>query len=71
MAASSSLPMTISMFEDLLCACVGFCHVNTLKRYLPELYLDSIKLDSTPADAVLDPGDFATMKKDRNTTPVP
>ena len=31
-----------------------------------------VKLDSTPADAVLDNGNFATLrKKARNTSPVP
>jgi ribosomal protein S15P/S13E len=42
------------------------------KRNLSVLYQDTINLDSLPQDAVLDPGDFATMKKTpRNTTPVP
>jgi hypothetical protein len=69
---SSSLPKTISISEDSLCASVGFCRVDMLKQHLHELYLDTIKLDNTPADAVLDPGDVATMqKKARNTDPVP
>lgn len=62
----------ISMSEDLLHASVGFHHVETLKKYFQELYIDTIKLDFTPADATLDPGNLATMKKkDFNTTPVP
>jgi len=33
--------------------------------------LDTIKLDTLPADAVLDPGDYATLqKKNRNTSPL-
>jgi hypothetical protein len=43
-----------------------------LWKYIKDLYCDSIKLDSTPEDAILDSGDLATMKKkDPNTTPVP
>ncbi|MFN9980354.1 MAG: hypothetical protein ACK53Y_10590, partial [bacterium] len=33
--------------------------------------MDTIKLDNLPADAVLDPGDYATLqKKNRNTSPL-
>jgi hypothetical protein len=54
------------MSEDFLHARVGFCHIDTLKRCLQDLYLISIKIDSLLANAVLDPGDLATMwKKDR------
>lgn len=68
---SLSLPVTISMSEDFLHATVGFRHINTMKWYLQDLCANSIQLDSTPADAVLDPGDLATMrKKDRKSTPV-
>jgi len=36
------------------------------------LYQDTVQLDSTPRDAVLDRGDLATLRKTpRNTTPVP
>jgi len=36
------------------------------------LYQNTVNIDHTPADAVLDEGYFATLKKkDRNTTPVP
>jgi hypothetical protein len=59
------------MSEDLLRASVGFCRVDTLKRHFQTLYKNNVKLDSTPADAVLDSGNLATMKKkDHNTTPV-
>ena len=69
---SSSIPKTVSMSEDYIRASVGFRHMDTLKRHFSDLYLDNVKLDNTPLDAVLDPGAFATMrKKDRNTQPVP
>jgi len=43
-----------------------------LIQHLKSLNCDTLYLDSTPADAVLDPGDLATLhKKARNTTPVP
>jgi len=43
-----------------------------LKKQFAQLYKDTISLDNTPADAILDPGYFATIKKEnRNTTPVP
>jgi hypothetical protein len=69
---SSSFPMKISISEDFLHASFGFRQVETLEEHFHELYLNTIKLDSTPADAVLDPGDIATMqKKARNTDLVP
>jgi hypothetical protein len=59
------------MSEDLLRASVGFHRVDTLKRHFQTLYKNNVSLDSTPADAILDSGILATMKKkDRNTTPV-
>jgi hypothetical protein len=59
------------MAEDLLRASVGFRRVDTLKRHFQTLYKNNVKLDSTPADAILDSSNLATMKKkDRNTTPV-
>jgi hypothetical protein len=64
--------MTISMSEDFLRASVGFRCIDTMKQYFHELYIDNIHLDPTLPDAVLDPGDFASMKKkSRNTDPVP
>jgi hypothetical protein len=69
---SSSLPCTITMSEDFLRASMGFRRVDTIKRNLSNLYCDTIKLDSSSADAVLDAGDLATMRKTpRNTSPVP
>jgi hypothetical protein len=57
--------------EDLLRASVGFRRVDTLKRHFQTLYKNNVKLDSTPADAILDSSNLATMKKkDCNTTPV-
>jgi hypothetical protein len=50
---------------------MGFHQIDTIKRNLSALYKDTIAIDSLPPDAVLDPGDFATIKKTpRNATPV-
>ncbi len=69
---SFSLPVTMSTSEDFLHASIGFCHIDTLKQHFHELYLDSAKFDHTPADAILDSGELASLwKKDRNTTPAP
>jgi hypothetical protein len=68
----SSSPTKISMSEDYLHASVGFQHIDTLKQQLDNLYLDGIQLTSMPADAILDSGDLATLRKRaRNTMPVP
>jgi len=49
-----------------------FRRVDTIKQHFHHLYCDTVKLDSLPADAVLDPGALATIhKSSRNTTPVP
>jgi len=59
------------MNEDYLRACVGFRRVDTIKRFLGDLYQSTVTLDNTPADAVLDQGNFASLKKKpRNTSPV-
>jgi len=43
-----------------------------MKQHLSDLYQTTVQIDRTPADAVLDSGDFANMRKTkRNTTPVP
>jgi len=43
-----------------------------VKKHFSTLYKDTLKLDNTPLDAILDPGDLATLhKKARNTTPTP
>lgn len=69
---SSSLPNVITMSEDFICGCMGYHQIDTLKQHLPNLYETTIKLDSTSPDAILDQGNFATMKKrPRNTMPVP
>jgi hypothetical protein len=69
---STTLPKTIHMNEDYLRACVGFRRIDTVKKQFTTLYKDTISLDNTPADAILDPGCFATLKKkNRNTSPVP
>jgi len=69
---SSSIPQKVTFSEDLLRACVGFQRVDMLKKHFHTLYQPTVSLDHTPADAILDPGFYATLrKKDRNTTPVP
>jgi hypothetical protein len=69
---SSSLPRIITLSEDYLRASVGFRQTDSIQKYFSALYQDTVKFDSLPADAVLDPGDYATLwKKNRNTTPVP
>jgi hypothetical protein len=60
------------MTEDHLRACLGFHRVESIKKHFNELYQNTLRLDNTPADAILDSGCFATLrKKNRNTTPVP
>jgi hypothetical protein len=69
--ASSSLPKKMTMSEDFLRSCVGYRHIDTLKKQFNTLYQDTVQIDHTPPDAVLDPGCFASMhKKDWNTSPV-
>jgi hypothetical protein len=61
--ASSSLPQTISMSEDFLRQCTGFRRLDTMLSCFSNLYQDTVKLDNTPADAVLDVGNYATLRK--------
>jgi len=69
---SSSIPKKVRFNEDYLRECVGFRRVDTLKKNLGYLYQPTISLENTPADAILDPGCYASMKKkDRSTTPAP
>jgi hypothetical protein len=69
---STSLPNTITMNEDFLRASLGFRRIDTFKQHLPVLYQNNIRLDHTPADAVMDNSDLAnTRKTKRNTSPVP
>jgi hypothetical protein len=68
---SSSLPKVITMLEDFLRGCVSFRKIDTLKQHFSSLYQETIKLDKSPPDAILDSGNFATLrKKSRNTSPV-
>jgi hypothetical protein len=60
---STSLPSRITFTEDFLRASVGFHLVDTIKSHLSTLYADTVLLDSSPADAVLDPGDFSNISK--------
>jgi hypothetical protein len=60
------------MSEDYIRASLGFRQIETLKSQLPHLYQDTITIDSLPADAFLDNGNLASIRKrNRNTTPVP
>jgi hypothetical protein len=69
---SSSLLKTITMTEDFIRASLGLRRIDTLKHHSSDLYKDSVKIDSLPPDANLDPGDLASLQKTpRNTTPVP
>jgi len=69
--ASSSIPSRLTLSEDFIRTSMGFRRVDTLKRNLSTLYQDTITLDTQPCDAILDPGDLATLRKTpRNTTPV-
>jgi hypothetical protein len=69
---SSSLPSRMTYTEDFIRASVGFRRIDTIKSHLSDLYQSTVSIDSLPPDAVLDPGDFSTMKKSaRNTNPVP
>ncbi len=60
---SSSLPHTIRFLEGYLHLSVGFRRIDSMKQHFQNLYQDTIKLDSMPADAVLDLGNYATMRK--------
>jgi hypothetical protein len=51
------------MSEDSLRASLGFHWVDSIRHHFLTLYQDTITFNLTPADAVLDNGDFATMHK--------
>ncbi|MFN9982374.1 MAG: hypothetical protein ACK53Y_20775 [bacterium] len=69
---SSLLPEKMMMLEDFIHASVGFYRVDTLKQHFSDLYLNTVQFDLTPADAILNSGNLATMgKMARNTVPVP
>jgi len=68
----SSLPSQLTLTEDIIRSSVGFRRIDTIKCFLPHLYQDTIQLDTSPPDAVLDVGAFATLpKQPRNTSPIP
>jgi hypothetical protein len=56
-----SISKIVQVNEDFLRACVGFCRVDTLKKYLNILHQPTLRLDNTPADAILDPGFYASL----------
>jgi len=37
--------------------------IDTVQKYIKELYCDNIYIDATPEDAVFDHGDLSTMQK--------
>jgi len=68
---STSLPSRLTFTEDFLRSSVGFRRIDTIKSHLDTLYQDTIRLDSLPPDAVLDPGNLCNVRKSRqNTIPV-
>jgi hypothetical protein len=68
---SKSLPSQLMLTEYTIRASVRFFILIQLKTILKDLYQDIILLDSFPADAILDVGDLATIKKLHcTTTPV-
>jgi len=69
---STSLPSRKTYREDFVRASVGFWHFDSIKANFSTLYQDTISFDTLPSDAVLDHGDFATLRKSaRNTTLIP
>jgi hypothetical protein len=60
---ASSLPHTLTVSEDFLRASLGFRRIDTLKWPLHALCCPTLRLDSTPSDAVLHSGDLATLHK--------
>jgi len=61
---SSSLPSVMKFSEDYIQSCVGFRRIDTMKRHFKTLYHDSVTLDNTPSDAILDPGFFSNYEKE-------
>jgi len=58
---SSSLPKSIMMTEDYFRACVGFRRVDTVLQHFDSLYQNTVRLDHSQPDAVLDPGCFVLL----------
>jgi len=68
---STPLPSCITLTEDYIRSSVGFRRIDTIKTHFRDLYQETVKIDTMPADAVLDKGDIATIRKrNRSTTPV-
>jgi len=71
---STSLPQkNFDVRRFLTCQCrISSDRCYYMRSHFRQLYQDTISFDTTPADAILDHGDFANMRKtDRNTIPVP
>jgi hypothetical protein len=68
---STPLPSCITLTEDYIRSSVGFRRIDTIKAHFRDLYQETVKIDTMPADAVLDKGDIATIRKSNpSTTPV-
>jgi hypothetical protein len=68
---STSLPSRLTFTEDYIRTSIGFRRIDTIKSHLHYLYQDTVSLDSSLADAILDKGDFSTIwKSAHSTTPV-
>ena len=66
------LNLLILWINLLLFASLGFHCIDSIRQHFQDLYQDTITLDSTPAHAILDKGDLATLRKtDQNTITVP
>jgi hypothetical protein len=63
---SLSLPRTVTVSEDYLRASVSFRKVDCMRQHFKDLYQDTVRIDNLPADAVLDPGDYATLHKKKS-----
>ncbi len=63
---SSFLPRTVTVSEDYLRASVSFRKVDCMRQHFKDLYQDTVRIDNLPADAVLDPGDYATLHKKKS-----
>ncbi len=69
--SSTSLPSQLTFTEDFLRFSVGFRRIDTMKTHLATFYQNTVALDSSPPDAIHDPGDLCNVRKShRNTTPV-
>ncbi len=55
------LNLLILWINLLLFASLGFHRIDSTRQHFQDLYQDTITLDSTTADAILDKGDLATL----------